>query len=250
MKVSDVYDAIDAFAPFDAAEKWDNSGLLIGNPDSEAGSILCTLDLDDSALGYAVKNDIKLIVTHHPVMFSGIKRIRTDTAEGRIISTLIKNDISLIAAHTSLDKADRGVSFALAANVGLKDIHRAEEDTDGYLRLGTLETPLEGEALRQLAGQRLGDVVRMYGGEKIIKTVAVCGGAGGEYAYLAKKLGADAYLTGEMRYHDSQSLALDGFCTLQAGHDASEKPVLRLLADILKQRLNTKYVYTVEGERI
>jgi len=232
--VRDVYEIINAFAPFDTQMGFDNSGLLAGNMSRAVSGILCALDLSMPVIEEALEIRANLIVTHHPILFKGRKNLRDDDTEGAMLCALIKHDISLIAAHTNYDIAVGGVNDVLAAKLGLINVTACEADEDGLLRIGDTE-PLTLEDFTKKVSECLHDSVRAYGPrDKMIRRVALCGGSAGEYAEAALRAGADAYITGEMRYHDSIDLAQRGFATLHCGHDATEKPAVYALAERLK----------------
>lgn len=236
--VQDIYNIINEIAPFDKAEPWDNVGLLAGSKNSAVTGILCALDFTEDVLKKAEEVDANLIVTHHPILFSARKRLTEDDYEGRVLCAMIRKNINLIAAHTNYDVAQGGVNDVLAKHLGLSNIRTVETDEDGILRMGDTE-PVSMSDFANKVSSALGDVVRIYGDrEKMIKTVAVCGGSGGEYAACAFRAGADAYVTGEMRYHDSLNFALEGYATLHAGHDATERIAIKPLSDGLQNRVN------------
>ena len=236
MKNRDIFEAINAFAPFETCEKWDNSGLLSGSMDAPVTGVHCALDLSRRVLKEAVDAGASLIVTHHPILFSGRKNLREDDEEGAMLCELVRNHMSLIACHTNFDKAQGGVNDILAEKLGLTNVAPVEGDEEGYLRMGTMACETLADFAKQVRAT-LGDAVRVYGSpDAEIRKVAVCGGAGGEFAVLAKAAGADAYVTGEMRYHDSLDLAQAGFATLHCGHDATEKIAVETLARIVREK--------------
>lgn len=114
----DIYRAIDGFAPFDTAEPWDNSGLLLGNMDAPVGGVLVALDATVPVADEARALGANLIVTHHPVIFDPVRRVDSDSALWRLIAS----GISVISAHTNLDMAPGGVNDALAQRLGLTDV--------------------------------------------------------------------------------------------------------------------------------
>ena len=244
--VTQIYDIINEIAPFEKAEAWDNVGLLAGSMKNEVTGILCALDFTEEVLLEAERLGANLIVTHHPILFAPRKRLTEDDYEGRVLCSLIRKNISLIAAHTNYDVASGGVNDILASALGLTNIRMVESDEDSILRIGDIE-PIRLSDFRDKVSSILKDVVRMYGdGEKIIKTVAVCGGSGGEYAPIAYNSGADVYVTGEMRYHDSLNYALEGHASLHAGHDATERIAIKPLSHGLQNWINElKYNLTV-----
>ena len=238
INVSDIYNLVNEIAPFEKAEPWDNVGLLAGSMTREVTGIFCALDFTMDTLKQAEKHGANLIITHHPILFSGRKRLTEDDYEGKALCALIRNNVSLIAAHTNYDVAKGGVNDCLSETLGLTNIRTAEGDEDEILRVGEIAEMTLGDFASHVT-EVLGDVVRVYGDkEKTIRTVAVCGGSGGEYASIAYRAGADAYLTGEMRYHDSLNFALEGHASLHAGHDATERIAVKHLADGLQKRIN------------
>ena len=236
LKIRDICEALNAFAPFETCEKWDNSGLLAGSAEMTVTGVHCALDLSRRVLKEASDSGANLIVTHHPILFGGRKNLREDDEEGAMLCELVRNHIALIACHTNFDKANGGVNDILAEKLGLTDVAPIEGDEEGYLRMGTMDAETLADFAKQVRAT-LGDAVRVYGSHDAeIRKVAVCGGAGGEFAAIAKAAGADAYVTGEMRYHDSLDLAQAGFATLHCGHDATEKLAVEKLADIVKAK--------------
>ncbi|SHF12285.1 Nif3-like dinuclear metal center hexameric protein [Alkalibacter saccharofermentans] len=122
LKCSDILNIIDGFAPFDLAEKWDNVGLLIGDKNQEVNNILLSLDVTEDVVDEAVEKQADLIISHHPLIFSGVKEIRWDKYQGRTIQKLIKNDISVICAHTNLDISPEGINVYLGELLGLLNV--------------------------------------------------------------------------------------------------------------------------------
>ncbi len=237
LTVKKVYEWVDELAPFASCESWDNSGLLAGSMNNRVKGIYCALDVSARALEDALEKGCNLLVTHHPILFGGRKNLREDDPEGRMLCRLVRKNINVISAHTNYDKAVGGVNDILAVALGIPSPRLIEGDEEGFLRIGEIE-PMSLTAFSEKVRCVLGGAVRTYGdAEKTIKTVAVCGGAGGEFAEMAMRAGADAYVTGEMRYHDSLDLAQCGFATLQAGHDATEHLAVKGFKSMLECRL-------------
>ena len=223
--VAQILALVDRIAPFELAEEWDNVGLLAGRPDAGVDTVLCALDLSMDVLEEAMRRGAQLIVTHHPILFRGRKNLAETDAEGRLLCALVRSGIAMIAAHTNYDNAAPGVNDALAAALGLKDVAALE----GGMRVGT---PREDTfaAFADRAEATLGGPVRRYGDpKKPIHRVAVLGGAGEDYAHLARSGGADVYLTGEMAYHKALDAADNGLMILEAGHAATENPAISAL---------------------
>lgn len=232
--IADVYRWIDAIAPFELQEEWDNAGILAGNPDGEVDGILCALDLNRAVLREAIEKKVQLIVTHHPILFRGRKNLREDDAEGRLLCDLVRSGIGLIAAHTNFDNAVPGVNDALAEVLGLSDVQPYENG----MRAGIPAQEMLGEFCR-MAEEKLGGPVRRYGEtDREIRKVAVLGGAGGDFAPQARAIGADVYLTGEIAHHKAWDSYENGVCILEAGHAATELPAISMLARGLQNAAN------------
>lgn len=231
VRVTDVYRWIDRFAPFSTAEEWDNAGLLAGDMNKEVDGVLCALDLNESVIDEAVSKNAQLIVTHHPILFRGRKNLREDDPEGRMLCKLLRAELALIAAHTNFDNAQPGVNDALAQRLGLTDIFAGESG----MRTGTPAQRTLGNFLHH-AERVLGTPIRCYGdAERSISRVSVLGGAGDDFAPLAREAGADVYLTGEIGYHKAMDAYYSGVCVLEAGHAATEWPAISMLADGLQK---------------
>ncbi len=217
---------INAVAPFATAEEWDNVGLLVGSPTTPVSGVLVTLDVTPAAIEAAVAMGANLIVSHHPVIFDGLKSLPSDGMPYALAAA----GISAIAAHTNLDKAKGGVNDTLAALLGLEEVRATE---DGMCRIGRLPAPLSANELAERTGAVLGTSVRVSGGEDIA-LVAVCGGSGGDFIpALAGK--ADAFVTGEVKHHEWLDAARRGLTVVEAGHYATEAPVVEKLARRLQE---------------
>lgn len=246
--VGEVRKAIDAFAPFELAEQWDNAGLLAGSERRMVSAILCALDLNFPVLEEAKRKNVDLIVTHHPILFHGRKNLCEDDAEGRLLCELVRANIALIAAHTNFDNAETGVNDALAEKLGLYNLQSLENG----MRVGQCgETNLA--ALVKRVQDRLGGPVRCYGkADRIVRRAAVLGGAGGDFAPQALAAGADVYITGEIAHHKAWDAYQNGLAVLEAGHAATELPAIEMLADGLQKAANgvqwNVHVYLSEVE--
>lgn len=159
MTVRDALDWLNAAAPFDTAEDFDNVGLLIGDERLPVQNVIFGLDATPALVREAVRLHAQLIVTHHPLLFHPLRRIHYADPIGQAVSEIVENRMSLIAAHTNWDKAEGGVSDSLASLLELKEIRRA----DDYLRIGRLPSPMSPEAFCAFAGEKLGLSPRLYG---------------------------------------------------------------------------------------
>ncbi len=237
MTVQDVYNYLDSHAPFATCEEWDNVGLLIGDPQQTVHHILVTLDVTDGAIDAALATGADLIVSHHPVIFSPLKQLTADSIPYRLAA----NGIAVICAHTNLDRADGGVNDTLAALLGLSDIHPT---ADGMCRIGTLPQSVTATALAKSVAQTLDTAVRVSGSGDI-RTVAVCGGSGGDFLDALAPI-ADAFVTGEVRHHEW--LATHGVTVIEAGHYATEVPIVDTLCRWLTDTFDTPVTPYYDGE--
>ncbi|MBQ6848583.1 MAG: Nif3-like dinuclear metal center hexameric protein [Clostridia bacterium] len=218
MTVQEIYAYLHSRAPFDTAEGWDNPGMLVGDPHREVSRVLVALDATAGAVDTAEAVCADLIVTHHPVIFAPLKKLSAQSIPYRLAAA----GIDLIAAHTNLDKAEGGVNDTLAARLGLTDVVVAPDE---YTRIGTLPQPMSAKDFATHVARVLDTAVR-YSGDKEVQTVAVCGGSGGDF--MLRYHDADAYVTGEVRHHEW--LAADHLNVIEAGHYATEVPVVDTLA--------------------
>ena len=131
MKARDIIKAIEEFAPLSIQEGWDNSGLCVGSPEDEVSSVLLGLDCTEKLIDEAIECGADMIVTHHPLIFSGLKKISPEDQTGAAVIKAIKAGICIYAAHTNADKVIAGVSGAMAARLGLEDVRILDEDAEG-----------------------------------------------------------------------------------------------------------------------
>lgn len=234
-----VAEAINRLAPRRLAEEWDNPGLLIGNPSAEVKKVFVCLDVLEKNISRAIEFDSQLIVAHHPLIFHAIKNIRFDLPHGRKISRLIKNNIAVFAAHTNLDIAAGGVNDLLAEKIGLIDVKNFGDEEFSLGRVGTLEIPMTAENFAQHVKNALNaDNVRLIcAGDFKIEKVGVCGGAGADFIQKAKFFGAQAFVTGDVKYHEAQNAVENQIHVVDAGHFATEFPIVHALTDYLRAEL-------------
>ena len=235
MTVRDILTLIDAVAPFDSQEEWDNCGLLVGSPRQKVTGILFALDVTGPVIDEAVRLGASLIVTHHPLMFSPVQRITDEDYEGRLISRMLENRLSLIAAHTNLDRAADGINDVLAAVCGLSGISGHD-----FFRTGTLDSPVSAQNYAHQLEESLSTVVRVYGpAGQMISRVGLCSGGGGDSWTDESSSGCDAFVTGEIHHHVALAAVDAGLIVFECGHFATEEPGIRALAQALQNSMNT-----------
>lgn len=234
MTVFDVYDFLNEKFDFSYTMKGDNVGLLVGNGKDIVKGILVCLDLTDQSVSEAVEVGANLIVTHHPVIFDGIKSVTSDS----LIYRVIRNGISVISAHTNLDAAEGGINDYLCELVGLTNVIIPEKEEGIFFtvgRIGEFEKPISADDLAEKLSAVLSANVRYVGENSFIKRLAVCSGGGGSLFREALSTGADAYLTGDVKHDvfmDSHNI---GFTVFDAGHFSTEDIIINPLCELLKK---------------
>ncbi len=235
MKIKDIYNFIDSFAPFSSQCEWDNSGLLYGNPETEIKKIGFALDATNEVIDEAAKEGCNLIVVHHPVIFHSIAKIEFNSP----VEKLIKFNIAVICAHTCLDKSDEGVNFVLSKKLGLKNIRRFNTEGEAQMCFIGETDRINSEEFAEHVSKTLGTKVKFNAVNKPIKSVAVCGGSAGEFMYDLTKAGIDAFVTGEVKHHEFIDSDRLGITTIEAGHFETEYPVIPELYNKIKEKTNT-----------
>ena len=239
MLVKEIIKKIEERAPLSFAYDWDNSGFLCGDPEMDAKKIYLTLDTNMYTVNEAAKMGADMIISHHPIMFGGINKIDFSKPSGAVIKTLIKNDIALYAAHTSMDTAKDGLNDMLAKKLGI--IETEVIDGEGYPegcglgRIGDIDTAADLKSFAGYVKKALSTpFVRISGDtDTLIKRVAVGSGACSELIPAAVKMGADVMVTADMKYHDAIDGVENGIAVIDAGHYPTENFVTGIFADIL-----------------
>lgn len=231
MKVKDIYSFLDERYPFSLACDFDNVGLLVGDKDAEVTKAVVALDCTLDAVEFAAQNGAELIITHHPVIFAGLKAVTKETA----VYKAIKNGISVVSAHTNLDVAEGGVNDTLCEVLGLKDTEKYICEDGFAIRKGTLETEMNAEELANYSAECLGANARYVDGGKQIQTVAVCSGSGSDFLADAIKSGADAYVSSEIKHNIFIEAAEKQFTVIDLGHFATERIIIEKLTSVLRK---------------
>ncbi|MER5479122.1 Nif3-like dinuclear metal center hexameric protein [Streptomyces sp. NPDC002734] len=245
-RLSEVIAALENLWPAERAESWDAVGTVAGDPDQEVTRVLFAVDPVRETVDEAVKLGADLLVTHHPLYLRGTTTVAASTFKGRVVHDLIKNDVALHVAHTNADKADPGVSDALAGALGLRVLRPLVPDRDdpagrrGLGRVCELDAP---ETLREFAARAAASLpataqgIRLAGDpEARIRTVAVSGGSGDSLFDDVRAAGVDAFLTADLRHHPvSEARAHSPLALIDAAHWATEQPWCQLAAAQLEE---------------
>ena len=241
MKVRDIIQVIEEFAPLSAQEGWDNSGLCIGSPDDEVSGVILALDCTPELIDEAVACGVNMIVTHHPLIFSGLKKISSDNQTGLAVIKAIQSGISIYAAHTNADKVLAGVSGAMAEKLALADVEILQKDGEniGLGVVGNLQSPLPAHEVIRLVKEKFNlkamKVSRPL--DSMITRVAMCGGSGGSLISEARRSGAQLYISGDISYHNF--FTEKDFMIMDIGHYESEIGIVAILFALLKKNFPT-----------
>lgn len=235
LTVQNVADVMNRLAPKSLAEDWDNPGILVGNPSAEVEKIFVCLDVTEKNIQAAEEFGAQLIVAHHPLIFRAVKNFRTDLPLGRKLERLIKNNIAVFAAHTNLDSAVGGVNDVLAEKLGLVDVKMFGEEEISLGRLGRLPEKMSAKNFAEHVKKSLNapSVRLIDAGNFLVSKVGICGGAGGDFISKAKFFGAQAFVTGDVKYHEAQNAVESKIHVVDAGHFATEFPIVHALAEKL-----------------
>ncbi len=241
--VGDVYRYIDAVAPFDTQDKFDNSGLLVGSMESSVTKVAVCLDITGKTAEEAAQKGAELIVSHHPLIFHKLSAVEMHNP----LNILIKNDISAICAHTNVDICQKGISDVMLELLGFKGETRVLEpihkDGSGYGRIVDTDFVSGADSLAEMCKKAFHcSTVRYYDSGRAIKTVGVCSGAGGSEGDVenAAKTGCDALITGDVKHSGFIEAANRGITLVDAGHFHTENIICGKIAAALQKDLGVE----------
>ncbi len=216
---------------------WDNDGAAcLPAPARDVRRVLIALDATERVVERAVEEGFDVLLTHHPLLFRGVKALTPFAAVPRKLLHLAQGGVAALSYHTRLDAAVGGVNDVLAAALGLVNVAPlAGTEMPAFARIGELPAALSATAFAAEVKRRLGLSALLLSGEGTVKTVALCGGEGGDFLEAAREAGADLYLSGRIGYHRMLDAAEDGMIAMEIGHFASEVPVLEMLATLVRE---------------
>lgn len=223
--INEIFNTMQDIAPLTLCESWDNSGLLVRMAEN-IENVLLVLDVTDATIDEAIKKHCQLIISHHPVIFKGMKSITRDD----LVAKLIRNNISVISMHTNLDAAEKGVNAVLSQRLGLFNVQPFAD----IGRIGEIDSLSLCDFADKIA-RTLNGPVKFTSGQKIIKKVAVIGGSAGGYWKEAKAQGCDAFITGEASHHDACDALHAGMGLIVAGHFNTEVLVMPEVQRIMEK---------------
>ena len=254
MILQDIINIIESVAPLSYQEDWDNSGLQVGNRNAEIKAALLTVDVTESVVNEAILLGCDLIVSHHPLLFRGLKHLTGSTPQERCVEKAIRHNIAIYSAHTSMDSYLHGVSGRMAEKLGIADyrilIPSTNDAAVGLGVIGELPETIDNEVfvarVAQVFGVSGAALRWVEGAQKQVKKVALCGGAGAEFVEQAIAQGADAYVSADFKYHELQS-AYQRINVVDMDHWVSEHYTREIFEEILSAHVKTYIASTDES---
>ena len=256
--LSDIIQILDNLAPPSLAEEWDNCGLQLGDPSWPVTKIWVALDPTLQVVEAACDQKVDLLITHHPLIFKPLKAIEFHTPLGAVLNLATRQNLAIFAAHTNLDSAAGGLNDILARRIGLKDLKPlvagkeikryqydnypliSREHSPGIGRVGYLGTAMDLKSLARMIKKDMGLKRIKFAGDPHLKITkaAVCTGSGSSLLANFIASGAQAYISGDMRYHDARDVEAANLGVIDIGHFSSEC----FVAEELATRLGTIFV--------
>jgi len=238
VKLCEITDFLEKEFPPEYAEDFDNIGLLAGRRDKDVSCVLLCLDANKNIVNEAHQKGAELIITHHPAIFSAVKRINDDSDFGEMIISALEGGISIYSAHTNLDSAPGGLTDEVCSKLSLTPFANLEGNLG---RICHAEKGTTAKALTEKIKNEFG-VEKLYStfiNDREIKTVAVCnGGGGGELVEIASQSGADVYISGDLKHHEVSAFKISSNIDfIEMRHFDSEK----IVTDILKRKLCERF---------
>lgn len=222
MSVEDIYKILNEISPFELQESWDNSGLLVGDWKHEVKQIVLSIDIDEELLKNV--DEDTLIITHHPIIFGGLKQLQFNQYPAKLLQTMLQKNISNIAMHTNFDQTH------LNAYVATQVLGYEIGEKEGFVAY--LEVDEDFDVFAANIGKKLGlKHIRCIKNHEKIRRVALTTGSG---ASLMKTIKADCFLTGDIKYHDAMEAKTIGLSMIDIGHFESERYFGEVLAKDLE----------------
>lgn len=243
MKIRDITDAIEEFAPLGVQADFDNSGLLVGRYDDPVSSALLCVDITEDVMDEAERLGVGMVISHHPVIFHPLRNLTGSNYAQRVVERAVRGGIALYACHTNLDATYNGMSYRLADILGIRNPRllsaaRPDEPRYGFGVVGELAEAMPAEKFLRhvmdilgLKALRYSDICRPE-----VRRVALCTGAGSSEIEHAVRSGADVYLAADFKYNNFLD-ADKRLIIADIGHFESEYCVIDLLYDIITKKI-------------
>ena len=252
MLCRDIMEVIETTYPKHAALEWDNVGLLVGRTEKEVKKIYVALDATDEVIDAAILSGADMLITHHPLLFSPLKKITDEPFIGGRVVRLLQHDISYYAMHTNYDVL--GMAELSGAILGLNDMEVLEvtdsEQMDGIGRVGELSEEMTLQECCDLVKEKFElSGVKVFGDlEQRVKRVAISPGSGKHMTELALTKGAEVFVTAEIDHHEGIDAVARGVAVIDAGHYGLEHIFIKDIADFLQVKLREIKVITAPNK--
>lgn len=242
MIVKDIIEKLNKISPESLACAWDNVGLIVGSKEKKVSKILVVVDVRDVVVDFAIDNNIDMIVSHHPMIFSGIKNVVDTDFIGNKLIKLIKNDIAVYAMHTNFDK-EGSMGIEAANKLWLNNIvplATKEDDNKGLGVLGEY-SPINLKRFSFVVKDAFNiENMKVYGDmTKMVKTVAILPGSGSDFIDLAIEKGADVLITGDISHHKGLDAVEKGLLLIDVGHYGIEKIFVDFISKYLQREVES-----------
>ena len=239
MLLKEIISIIHQHYPPQLASDWDNSGLILGNPDWNIQKVLLALDVTDQTMEEAIQNQVDCIITHHPFLMNVIKRVTTDTFYGHVILKASEHKIALFSSHTNMDVAPNGINQKLSELFLLKNSISIEphplNDKAGLGQIGSIEETTLSELCQKTKEILKTPFIRFCGDpQQKINKVAIGSGSCSDLIPEAIALGADVIITSDLKYHTCLDFSGKDFSIIDAGHFPTEIIAVEMFEEILK----------------
>lgn len=252
MNVGELYQFLNTRIPPELSLDWDNDGFCCC-PDKNAPvrRVLVSLDPTEAVVDLAIREGFDVILTHHPLLFKGVKAVNENAGVPRKLIKLIRAGVSSMAFHTRLDALDGGVNDVLCDLLGIRDAVPFGTDGETIGRVGVLDAPVTAEEFGRTVKEKLGaPFVLVSDAKRPVSRVAVLGGEGGDDIAAALLAGADTYVSGRLGYHSMTDAPETGINLIEAGHFYTEYPVCAKLEALVREADAAIDVKTVDSCRL
>lgn len=247
MILQDIINIIESVAPLSYQEAWDNSGLQVGDRNAEVHEALLTVDVTESVVNEAISLGCDLIISHHPLIFRGLKQLTGATPQERCVMQALRHNIAIYSAHTSMDSYLHGVSGRMAEKLGIRDyrilIPSVSHAEAGLGVIGDLPQPIDNEEFVAFVARVFAtpntSLRWVEGSCKQVRKVAICGGAGAEFLEQAIAQGADAFVSADFKYHELQN-AYQRITVVDMDHWVSEHFTREIFEQLLSPYIHTR----------
>ncbi len=237
MKIEEIYDFLNTISPFSLQESWDNSGLIIGNMEDEFTQVYISLDIDFELLNQLSNGT--LLITHHPLIFSGLKKINFDSYSTKLLELMIKKDIKLISLHTNIDKTHLN-RYVMEKILGFKILNE-----DDFI-LSAKCQPLNFDDFYELVKNKLGlEFKKVVKCSETISSFSLTTGSGMSLLPFVK---SDVFLTGDIKYHDAMEAKIRNISLIEIGHYESEVHFNAVVYGILEKYLKKNKILAIMGQ--